>query len=308
MGGVLNRLGVDFGDKLFQAQQGVNEKGFWEHGPIVNCHNELLLNLGSSWDDPRPLPEGWQDLGEIQTFRRHLRNIVTRDFEKSPLWGMKDPRMCRLLPLWKDIFETLPVNPKYLIMVRNPLEVAASLAKRDGFSLDKALFLWWQHQALAELGTRGYTRIFVAYQDLLHQPENTVARICAKFELPLSRNAIPAITAFLAPSLRHHKDLSFEGGSKVVTEVETAYRVSMRAASLEAHKEPLEEIREQTEAFFAHYRSLNPILLEHMAIMAREAREAHRLYRKYYDCFAVKIAKRFCILGNYLKSMLVARD
>ena len=36
-----------------------NARGFYEHVDIVNLHDRLLLALGGSWDETRPLPPGW---------------------------------------------------------------------------------------------------------------------------------------------------------------------------------------------------------------------------------------------------------
>jgi hypothetical protein len=309
-GGVFNLLGIDFGNSLYQAQRDVNEKGFWEHGPIVDCHDELLLTLGSSWDDPRPLPEGWQERPDVELYFRRLMNIASTDFQKSPIWGLKDPRMCRLMPLWHKIFVALQIKPFYVIMIRNPLEVAASLGKRNGFSLEKSLFLWWQHQALAELETRGAPRIFVAYQDLLNQPEDTLRRVSDCFNLPWPKplsGVMPAITNFLTPSLRHHKNLVFEGRSRIEIEVEAAYRAYLLAASPSNMGEP-QGLAEHSEAFMAHFRSLSPMLLEHMATMAEESRLARLTLQQYYDCFAVKVAKRICMLEKYIASLFGSRS
>ncbi len=53
--------------------------------------------------------------------------------------------MCRLVKLWQPIFAELKVRPHFIIIFRNPREVAASLAKRDGFLTTKAFLLWLMH-------------------------------------------------------------------------------------------------------------------------------------------------------------------
>lgn len=305
MGGVLNLLGVDFGERLYQAQQNVNEKGFWEHSAIVDLHDELLIELASSWDDPRVLPEGWQERENIAAFRTRMARIATEDFANSPLWGLKDPRMCRLLPFWRDLFAELAVKPLYLIMVRNPLEVAASLHKRNGFSLDKGLFLWWQHQVLAERATRDAPRVFVSFPDLLVQPEATLERIAQRLDLewptPLAQ-ALPGISEFLTPSLRHHRELAFTGGSRLDIDVEAAYRSYLDAAA---------DLGDSTAgaeaAFLAYYRDLNPLLLEHLASLAEEHRAAQQTLARNYRCFAIKIAKRLCLLEQALAPFFASR-
>lgn len=308
MGGVLSQLGVDFGDKLYAAQKGVNEKGFWEHGPIVNKHDELLLNLASSWDDPRPLPEGWQDLAEVEPFRRRLMRIVAEDFGAAALWGLKDPRMSRLMPLWKDMFSALNVQPFYIIMVRNPLEVAASLRKRNGFSREKSLFIWWQHQALAEKETRGEARAFVNYETLLAQPEMVLSGLGGRLGLSWPRglsDAMPEISGFLAADYRHHKNLNFERNSALETEVEAAYAAYVEAAAETAGDGP--DLAAHYDRFISHCQTLTPFLLEHIASLAEDAKTSRLTLQKYYDCYSVKVAKRIGMLENYVVSLFTER-
>ena len=51
--------------------------------------------------------------------------------------------------------------PLFVIPVRHPFEVAASLARRNGFSEAKALSLWLGHFLSVERDTRGFPRSFV---------------------------------------------------------------------------------------------------------------------------------------------------
>lgn len=304
-GGVINLLGVDFGKRLYQAQVNVNEKGFWEHQAIVDLHDELLLELASRWDDPRLLPEGWHTQPSLQQFRARLAKIIAADFAGSPLWGLKDPRMCRLLPLWKDLFASLGIKPLYLIVLRDPLEVAASLQKRDGLSISKSMLLWWQHHVLAERETRGCPRVFISFPELLTQPQAVLERIgsCLGLEWPTPlERAMPAVTGFLAPNLRHHLEPPLSGGTPAETGAEEAYR-----AYLSAMANPGIAQIDAEQDFTAYYQTLEPLLLEHLASLAAENRAAQQTLARYYDCFAVKAAKRLCMLEKAFFSLFTAR-
>ena len=140
--GVLSMLGIDPGRRLMSAQADVNPRGFWEHSEIVELHDQMLETLGSSWDDVALLPELWWKKPEVVPFKSKLINIIRRDFEKSPLWLLKDPRLCRLLPLWLEILHELGSKPCFIICMRNPFEVGASLSKRDGIIVGEAYLLW----------------------------------------------------------------------------------------------------------------------------------------------------------------------
>src|ERR1051325_5156798 len=97
LAGVLNRLGVGLGDQPMPTGFD-NVRGFWEHIELVGVHQQLLAALGSDWDDPLPLAEDWWRTPTVLPFRQQIAEIVRRDFANAPLWGIKDPRLCRLWP------------------------------------------------------------------------------------------------------------------------------------------------------------------------------------------------------------------
>jgi hypothetical protein len=68
---VVNLLGADITKELVPASIGNNDRGFWEPIRIVKIHDRLLDALGSSCDDPLPLPERW--LKSAATFLRFGR-------------------------------------------------------------------------------------------------------------------------------------------------------------------------------------------------------------------------------------------
>src|SRR3977135_1600890 len=110
--GALDLLGADFGKHLMPATD-ANEKGHWEHEEIVRAHDGLLSSLGSCWDDDELLQSDWVEREVTREIRSDLIRILERDFAHSSLFGVKDPRMCRLMPLWLPIFQTLPVEPHF---------------------------------------------------------------------------------------------------------------------------------------------------------------------------------------------------
>lgn len=204
--GTLSLLGVDLGQSLIPAHAAINAKGYWEHRGIVEIHERLLGVLGSSWHDERPLPENWWRTEMVVPFRRELSAILHRDFSEAPLWGVKDPRMCRLLPLWLDILEEFRCQPLFILIVRHPQEVAESLAKRDGIADARAYLLWLQHTLEAEKLTCTYPRVLVSYERLLKDWPATMSAVSDALSLPLSwegEEVRSRIDAFLEPSLRH---------------------------------------------------------------------------------------------------------
>src|SRR5215831_10796686 len=118
---LLTVLGVDLGENLLNADLN-NQAGYWEQKDICRTQDDLLQQLGRRWIGPAgtvPFPAAWWQLPEIIPFKKRLTEIVRTEISKTNgLWGFKDPRTSRLLPLWKEIFADLNLEPLYLISVR----------------------------------------------------------------------------------------------------------------------------------------------------------------------------------------------
>lgn len=205
--GMLSIAGADPGGSLLPAMQGVNPKGFWEHAEIVAIHERLLAKLHSSWADERALPEDWWHLPVIADCRDALAETLRREFSASSLWIAKDPRLCRLLPLWLDILAGIGAEPRFVICLRHPYEVALSLERRDGISLERSCLLWLVHLLDSVRWTRGRPRIVVTYERLLADWRTGLRQIADGLSVPLQAGSAVAgkIDAFLEPALRHHQ-------------------------------------------------------------------------------------------------------
>lgn len=124
-----------------------NPTGYWEPRQIRAFHNSLLEGAQSSWEDPLlPVPP-WQPQ-HLEPALADLEQALAADFpaaDPQAVALIKDPRQCRLLPLWTALFEQRPYQVAVVLAVRQPEAVAASLVKRDQLPLDRALLLWLSH-------------------------------------------------------------------------------------------------------------------------------------------------------------------
>jgi len=205
--GLLNLLGVDLGTKLIAASAD-NQSGYWEHTEIVAIHDRLLAELGSRWDDTGRPPEGWWLRSEVGRYREQIKAILARDFGGSPLWALKDPRMCRLMPLWRMVMEEMGLAPVWVLLVRHPYENIGSLDKRDGFSWQKSELLWLRHNLEAEYFSRDARRVVVTFDQFLTGWADTMERLRAAIgtawpvppEIAAERAA-----SYVDPGKRHHK-------------------------------------------------------------------------------------------------------
>lgn len=204
--GVLYHLAVHLGRTVSPAGPS-NPKGYFENTRVMLLHEELLASLGSTWDDPRPLPAGWPDDHRLAPWRNRLAAILEDEFGGAPLWAVKDPRLCRLLPLWLPLLEEASVRVVALLVVRHPAAVVASNAKRTGMRREQALELWLEHTLAAERDTRRLPRAVLSYERLLANWQREVADVAARLNFPLSFDAprVAQVNAFLDGNLHHHR-------------------------------------------------------------------------------------------------------
>jgi hypothetical protein len=203
---VLSLLGADLPSNLLRPAAD-NPKGFWESSDVMTLHEELLAAAGSSWDDWSRLPPEFFDTQVASRFRARLLALLEADFTESRLFVVKDPRMCRLVPFWRGALHEFGASTRVVIPVRNPLEVAASLSTRDGFSTARGLLIWLRHVLDAERETRDLPRCIIQFGDLLHDHRRVLAAVRRALAVRWPRSAPAAraeITEFLSAGERHH--------------------------------------------------------------------------------------------------------
>ncbi|HXE67117.1 MAG TPA: glycosyltransferase [Rhodanobacteraceae bacterium] len=202
----LNLLGAEVGNKLLPPAED-NRSGFWEHADVVAIHEELLKDLGRAWHDARALPEGWLLSAAARKARGKLAKLVADEFDASVLCAVKDPRLCRFVPLWREVLLESGLDAVALLVVRHPAEVARSLNARDGLRCETTCLNWLQHFVEAETATRGMPRSLLAYDDLLADWRNAFAKagraLRVRWPVPIE-DAHPSIDAFLDRTERHH--------------------------------------------------------------------------------------------------------
>jgi hypothetical protein len=205
--GLLHMLGVDLGRNLMKPGND-NPKGFFEHYEIVGAHVSMLEALGSYMDDILPLPDGWEKEAAARAHHDYLKRLILSEFSGKPIWGFKDPRTARLLPLWHPLFEEVGSSPRFILMVRHPDEIAVSMTSRGGHSYNQTLLVTLDHLLSAERHTRGRPRIVISYDNVLADWRREMNRIeCALgiSRWPVAMDSIARQAGeFVDPGLRHH--------------------------------------------------------------------------------------------------------
>lgn len=204
LAGVLAALGVTMPQTLMTAHP-TNPKGFFESYAIMNLSDEMLRAAGRAWDDWRTI-----DIESLSSdeYRAKISDVFSHEFSGDPaLIAIKDPRHCRMAPVWLSAFEDFGYKPLIILPYRHPLEVAQSLASRDDMPVAQALLIWLRHVLDAEVFTRGRPRAFVYMPDLLANWRTSMDQIAAhlNIEWPLSSGEkAEQIDHFLDQDLKNH--------------------------------------------------------------------------------------------------------
>jgi hypothetical protein len=198
-------VGCDLPNTLLGANE-TNETGHWESQVLIQFNDALLDSAGTSWDDWTPFPMEWLHQCKAAQFRAQAAQQFRSEFGSSRLMAFKDPRLCRLLPFWLDVLKAEKIRPLIVMPVRNPLEVAASLARRDGSETTYNQLVWLRQVLEAEFFSRGEPRYFCSYDDLLKSWDRVIdgAERAFNIEFPNRLRANEEAEAYLSSKYRHH--------------------------------------------------------------------------------------------------------
>ena len=203
---VINLLGAALPTEVRGRGPG-NEAGHWEPERLAALHDQMLADAGSSWDDWRAFNLADLPLSRANQYRIDISRIFAEEYGDAPLVVLKDPRICRLTSLYIEILEVMGYELKFIHIQRNPLDVEASLEKRDGFPPSFSDLLWLRHVLDAEVATRGRNRVFVRYETLMSDWRSVIDKINAALAVNLNRegDAQIQVDSFLTDEYKHHE-------------------------------------------------------------------------------------------------------
>lgn len=182
-----------------------NPTGFWESERIAAENDLILRRFNAEWDTL-----GQFDSAELVSdgpLIDHLVSVLDAEFPdpKGPPI-LKDPRICRLAPLWLRAAEAWGRPARVLMPVRPPAEVAASLNRRNKLPVEHGIQLWIDHVIQAERDSRHEPRALLAWSDVLANPTRTLRTALDRIEVGLNIEASEdVVDSFVDPSRRHER-------------------------------------------------------------------------------------------------------
>jgi glycosyltransferase involved in cell wall biosynthesis len=260
-------------------------RGDTDGATLAQVTNSLLMladkgtSLAKLHSDSSPPDTGpdtlWNQAAEA--LAAHLRHSDLIRFERM--------ETLELLPFWKALFRYMGYEVAYVLVVRNPCSVAASLAARDGMASATSYSIWLDYILKALTQTDGEDRIVVNYDDLVDLPAAQLARLAHGLALPMpSVSELEQYGSTLCDkSLRHSiytlEDL--ERDASIPAGVAAVYRVLHwmsetpinQDKALEHTGEPMRDDSNAPLAHLVHTRSLHAVFAELERDLARTREE-----------------------------------
>jgi hypothetical protein len=182
-----------------------NPAGYHERLDTLAVNEATIDRLGGSWIDP-PAPE--RQRSADQTVTDALTVVLEQLLQQAgdrPV-AVKDPRIAALMPLWGPVISGR-LHP--VLVVRDPLEIAESLAARGGTPTPMSLASWEIHMASALDALQGEKVTIARYGDVMRSPELARSVVLAAGEHvdPRLRSALSVSdgTGWLRPDLYHRR-------------------------------------------------------------------------------------------------------
>lgn len=199
-------VGIHLGSNLIGPRK-ANPKGYFEDRRAVSINEELLRNHNYDRKLATPLPKDWQGSIAAKLGSMRIKRVLGDPSKGQDVFGTKDPQLCLTSALWARGAKDMGHEVRYVLCVRNPLEVAESLHKRDGTDKASACLMWIVHTMSVLKSSKSFSRIFITYQDLMSQLVN-VAGAIKEFVgkgRDLSQDETAKIRNFVDESLWHNK-------------------------------------------------------------------------------------------------------
>ncbi|MEO0391946.1 MAG: glycosyltransferase [Pseudomonadota bacterium] len=213
-----NILGADIGGEMLPATPD-NPKGYWENAAAFNLHASVFDAFGQSWNALPALPEGWAHSPTGDAVTDQLKTVIDTEFTGA-LAVLKDPKLCRLLPLWDRVCADLSIEPLAIMALRHPVAVARSLVKRDGMGFETALLLWLRHTLEAERDSRDYRRAISDYDMILADWRAEMQSIASQLDLTwpvVLEDVASTADGFVSKDLRHNHAHDDAAGDDALT-------------------------------------------------------------------------------------------
>lgn len=198
----LSVMGVAMGENLLCAEPR-NPKGFFEDVDVIAFNEEMLQFLGLNWAVLAPISatqiQNLVDAG----YRDRAASMLQTKLAGHAAFGLKDPRITRLLNFWAPVFDKTGRDVRYVLALRDPASVASSLHAAHGLQIVHGYYVWLAHMASAILHADDGQTCVLEYDALISDPSTEVRKLAAHLDLAIDAEELQEYAGdFIDPALR----------------------------------------------------------------------------------------------------------
>jgi hypothetical protein len=219
-------MGVDMADEIRPHES--NAKGHWERWEIVAFHDRVLGLFNRGYSSPFhdfPLPAAWWADPRVHLIKSEIVAFLKTRMGEA-VFGFKDPRTVRLMPLWHRIFGELKLAPRIVLCLRNPAQVARSLKVRDGVDTDIAEYRWLVHMTDFFRYSSHFEVCTIEYEKWFSDPLVNFERLRTFLEMDWQQSEADldlVLSGIIDPTLKHDSSDYEDAGHPLVRSL---YRIA----------------------------------------------------------------------------------
>jgi hypothetical protein len=170
--GLLSDAGIYCGDDAnLRPPDEHNQRGYFEHGDIMRLNHEILQEVGIYfWDLVRIKWKGPKGK-KVFAFEGEVKKML-KIFDEKDVFTIKDPKISKLLPLWKKCLKDEGISVKFVVIFRDPPSVARSLLKFKPKMKHWPIKEMWKsyYEDILKYVVRGDS-LFLEYDRFLDRPD-----------------------------------------------------------------------------------------------------------------------------------------
>jgi len=94
-----------------------------QQNTLVEINEKVLSALDSGWFDFSNYPGDWWEQHNFDRYKKQIKALIDSKHSASEITVLKDPQLCRLLPLWLDALKFSGRKLNAILVLRHPDEV-----------------------------------------------------------------------------------------------------------------------------------------------------------------------------------------
>lgn len=226
----LSNCGIDFGDPLHFLDTQVHRHNpiFFELDWVNRVNDRIIEALGSRFKETfLPLEEDYLR-ADLDPLREELTESIRQEWPDGLRIGIKDPRFCFTLPMWREALTRLGYAVRIVWALRSPAATIESNCKLQPLWPKTRMSSFWVNSMLAcRYFTRDDNVTYLDYDRLMSEPAAFAKQALAALSLEVPD---PVATVLHVTEENHHQRESGPSGVELVDRIDEFLRAGTLTA------------------------------------------------------------------------------